>query len=566
MNAGERSRTPGKETLLACLLALLTLFAFRGAVTLDFVVFDDEKFILRNPFVLGGITPSGVRWALTSTGMDNWHPVTWLSHMADVQLYGLFPGGHHFTSVLVHTVTAVLLFAWLATATGALWRSFAVAALFSVHPLRVESVAWVAERKDVLAGLFWMATLIAYTRYVRSPSRLGLLAVHGLFLLGLMSKPTVVTLPLVLLLLDFWPLRRPGPPARLVREKVPLFLLAAAGGAVTLYSQKAAGALRGVEQYGLMERSVNAAASYLRYLGKTAWPEGLAVFYPRRPEPPSAVMAAAAAALIAAVTVLALGKRRRHPYLAVGWLWFLAALFPVIGLLQVGDQAMADRYTYLPSVGLAVAAVWSLAELVPPRSWRTTVYAVLAAALLGLLAAATERQVQVWRNGTTLFTHALQVTEGNWLAHLNLGTIRSRAGDSDGAMDHYLEALRTAPGRPQVHYNLGALLAQGGDAAGAEERFRRALELRPGYPEARIGLGSALLAMGRHGEAAEQYREALKLDPGAAEAHNNLGVIAAAGGRLDEATAHFREALRLRPDYGEARGNLQRALRNQEDR
>lgn len=450
MVSGRRLRLP---LLLSAALALLTLAAWLPALRNGFVNLDDGLYVTGNPQVQKGITRAGVAWALTANVANNWHPLTLLSHMLDCQLFGLDPAGHHAMSLLLHLADVLLLFAVLARMTGALWRSAAVAALFAVHPLHVESVAWAAERKDVLSALFWILAMGAWTSYARRPSLGRYLLVVLLMALGLAAKPMVVTLPFALLLLDVWPLERLGLGwKRLMAEKLPLLALSVAASLATLRYQRTS--LAPLELVPWSLRLANAAVSYAAYLGKLLLPRNLAVFYPI-PLAIPAWQAAGSAALLAALTALAVWKVRQAPWLLVGWLWFLGTLVPVIGLVQVGRQAMADRYTYLPSIGLFLAIVWGISELLRERR---AVLAAASAVAIALLAAGTWMQVGYWKDSLVLYRHALAVTRDNYVAHVGLAKA----------------------------------LAAEKDWAGAAEQYRAALALRPGLIEARTGLEAAL--------------------------------------------------------------------------
>jgi protein O-mannosyl-transferase len=436
--------------LLAAALALLTVLAYLPVLGNGFVLLDDGLYVTANARVLKGLTGEGLAWIWSANVANNWHPLTVLSHMLDCQLYGLAPAGHHLTSLLLHLANGLLLFAVLHRMTGALWRSAAAAALFAVHPLHVESVAWVAERKDVLSGLFWMLAMAAYVGYAARPSRGRYLLVASMMILGLMAKPMVVTLPFVLLLLDVWPLGRlriePGwsrQLARLAAEKLPLLALSAAGCVVTIVWQTTSLADLDVVPWRL--RLANAAVSYATYLGKTLLPRNLAVFYPLQLDI-AVWKAAAAAVLIAALTALAVWKARRAPWFLVGWLWYLGTLVPVIGLVQVGRQAMADRYTYLPSIGLFLIVCWGLPELAGNRAGRRVVLAIASVTAILALTVATRAQVRHWSDSVSLFRHALAVTEGNYVAHVGLAKALRQQKDWAGAREQYRAALALRPG------------------------------------------------------------------------------------------------------------------------
>jgi tetratricopeptide (TPR) repeat protein len=554
-DAAERRTRP-----IAVLLALATLLAYWPVVHCGYLNLDDDLYVTANPAIWGGLTFAGARWALTATHAGLWHPLTWLSHMLDVQLYGANPAGHHATNLLLHVANVVVLLLVLVRTTGALWPSAAVAALFALHPLRVESVAWVAERKDLLSGLFGLTTIWAYARYAErpDPGRYALVAVS--LALGLMAKPMLVTLPLVLLLLDRWPLRR-GTSLRLVVEKMPLLALAGAAGLMEMVAAQRAGAVGHLARFPLEARLANALVSYARYLGKTVWPSGLAVFYPY-PSAWPAPQLAGAAVLLLAVTVLAIVQMRRRPYLLVGWLWFLGMLLPVSGVVQAGSQAMADRFTYLPQIGLFVMAAWGGRDLLARWPVPPPALAACAVTLLLALGGATWRQVGYWHDSTRLFTHALEVTSGNWLAHNNLGDALAREGKLEEATRQFTESVRLEPSNPDAHYNLGVVLHRQGHPAEAIAHYREAVRLAPDHPNAHSNLGVALLDVDEVEQAIGELQQAFLMHPDAGT-HFNLGLALARQGRTDEAIEHYREAVRLQPDFGEARQHLADALASQ---
>ncbi len=525
---------------VAAVLSVLVVSVYWGVGDHGFVNIDDDLYVYENPAVLRGLSLDGVSWAFRSTHAFNWHPLTWLSHMLDVELFGPSPGWHHRVNVLYHLLNTVLLFGVLWRMTGGLWPSAFAAALFGVHPLHVESVAWVAERKDVLSTLFWLLATGAYARYARRPGTARYLLVMGLFALGLLCKPMLVTLPLALLLLDYWPLGRMAPPGgaaavpgrvhwpavpALVREKVPLLALSAASCAVTYVAQARGGTVGQWEHYPLAARAVNAFGAYAAYLGKAVWPSSLAVYYPHPASVGAGVPAWAAAGwvlLFCGLFAAALGASRRRPYLAVGWLWYVGTLVPVIGLVQVGGQSHADRYTYVPLIGIFVAVAWGVPSLLAGWRQRRVALGALAGASLLALSAAAWAQAGYWRDSVALFTRAAAVTDGNWLALYNLGHACNRLGRHPEAVDHFREALR----------------------------------IKPDYANGWNNLGVSYIGLGRHGDAIGCFREALRLRPDLAEAWNNLGVCHGAFGRFSEAAGCFREALRLRPDYPDAQRNL----------
>jgi tetratricopeptide (TPR) repeat protein len=539
-----------------------TVALYAPVARFDFVNFDDPEYVTRNTHVRDGLTPSGLEWALTSGEAANWFPVTRLSHMLDSQLFGLRAGLHHLTSVFCHALAAVLLFAFLVRATHARWPSAWVAFLFALHPLHVESVAWVAERKDVLCAFFWFLALWAYVRYAERPGRGRYLTVLLLFCLGLMSKPMIVTLPFLLLVLDAWPLRRLSRAA--VREKIPFFALAAASAIVTFLVQQSSGAVKEIARLPIGLRIENALVSCAIYCLKTVWPSKLAVFYPY----PAAYewwMVAAAALAIAVITALVLRWFRRAPYLAAGWIWFLIALAPVIGLVQVGAQARADRYMYIPMVGLAIMLAWGAADLA--RRWPAIRRPAGVAAIGACLAAAavSAAQIQHWKNSETLFQHALDVTTDNYLAEHNLGSYLLATGRLPEAIAHLEAALRIRPESAPARSDLASALAQTpGRLPEAIAQYRAALRLLPDSAVLHHNLASALAKFpDRLPEAIAEYQAALRIDPGYAEAHNNLGLaLAGVPGRLPEAIAEYQTALRLQPDFAEAHYNLGVALSN----
>jgi len=543
-------------------LAVATVAVYWPVGGYGFTNFDDPGYVSENPHVLAGLTWEGVRWAFTNAQEANWHPLTWLSHMLDCQLFGPSAGRHHLVNVGLHALSILLLFLVLARMTGRRWPSAMVAALFALHPLHVESVAWISERKDVLSALFWMLTMGAYVLYAERPSVIRYLPVFVFLALGLMAKPMLVTLPFVLLLLDFWPLGRLPQTAawkaaalRLVAEKIPLLLLVAASSVVTYVVQQKGGAVMSTDLCPFDQRVPNAPVAYVAYLAKTVWPAGLAVFYPYDFHLPAWQAAFSAVGLVV-VMLLALALLRRRPYVAVGWFWYLGTLVPVIGLVQAGNQAMADRYTYVPLVGIFVAAVWFVADWT--AWWRHRMKALVpaaAAALIGF-AAVTFNQVGYWSDSETLFRHALAVTVDNEVAHGNLGNALAEKGETDEAIREFREVLRVNPNSEMAHNNLGNALAKRGQMDEAIREFRTALNLKPEFAYAHNNLGLALAVRGQQDEAIREFRTALNLQPGYAAAHKNLGLALAARGQTGEAIRHYQEALRLQPDDVEVLNNL----------
>jgi len=506
--------------LALALVAALTVAAYWPVLRNGFISYDDNDYVTVNMMVRQGLTLKGLFWSLGAFHAANWHPLTWLSHMLDIELFDLNPMGHHATSLALHVANALLLCALLHRLTGYLGRSLVVALLFAVHPLHVESVAWVSERKDVLSTFFWLLTMAAYVRYARSPSLRRYLPVAILLALGLMAKQMLVTLPLVLLLLDVWPLKRcAGAPADgtarvgwkgLLLEKVPLFALCGAAALVVLFAQKSAGAVRQGDAAPFLINAGNALISYARYLGEMCYPVRLALFYPFDPAYVSAPRVAAAVALLAAISYLAVQQRNKRPYLAFGWLWYLITLLPVIGFLRIGSQALADRYTYVPLIGIFLALTWGVAELA--GNWRRGPLAagVLCAALIGVLCVMTATQVRYWKSSAELYDHALEAVPGNWMAHNNLGILQFQQNRYSEALAHFQESVRCNPGAAEGFRNLGNAYQATGNGAAALDAFREAVRLNPLDAEAHFHLGYAYL-MGGNSELA--YQEYLQLQP-----------------------------------------------------
>ncbi|MGP8022369.1 MAG: tetratricopeptide repeat protein [Limisphaerales bacterium] len=567
----------------AGLLALVTIAVYWPDTNHDFVNYDDPHYVTSNVHVQSGLTWANLKWAFGHPVVGNWHPLTMLSHMLDCQIYGLNPWGHHLTNVLLHGANTALVFLLLRGLTGAIWQSLMVAAFFGLHPLHVESVAWVAERKDVLSTFFGLLCLMAYAKHVASDKwqvtrTAGILsrAIHHVshfyflalffFACGLMSKPMLVTLPFVLLLLDYWPLNRIGHSefsirnfTGLVLEKTPFFALAAVMCVVTYWVQQHTGMMHSLENVPLGARLENALISYCRYLGKLFWPTDLAVFYPYPDHWPT-FQVLLAGGLMAGISAFVFVQRARHPYMLTGRLWFCGTLVPVIGLVQVGGQSMADRYTYIPSLGILIPVVWGAYDLA--KRWRYHQMALggVGCAAIVLCTDLTRQQLGYWQNNETLYRHALAVTKDNYLAHHNLGIALYKEGQVGEAISQYREALRLKPDYAEAHYNLGAALAANGQTDEAIRQFQTAIQLKPDYAEAHVNLGTALGKEGRLDEAIGQYREAVRLQPDNAEFHYDLGTVLGMKGRIDEAIVQFQEALRLKPDFAAARYNLAHAL------
>ena len=558
-------------------LFVVAFALFLPSVRHEFVSYDDIGFVTKNDWVKNGLTRENIVHAIQSTEMANWHPVTWLSYLVDAQYCGVEPWGYHFTNTLLHALNTVLVFVLLLRLTGAVWRSAFVAALFGWHPMHVESVAWVAERKDVLSAAFWLLTMVCYANWVqrRSAGRpraatwyVGSLVI---FALGLMAKPMLVTLPCALLLLDYWPLRRLGSGSsgdvtlgKLVAEKTPFFALAAVDSVITFKTQAGIGAVLGLTRLSWSSRVANALVSYVQYLCKCVFPVNLAVYYPYTPHSVAAVVGAGVVLL--ALSLVALQFVRQRPYLIVGWLWFLGTLVPVIGLVQVGGQAMADRYTYLPYLGVFLAVTWTVCDLTRVWPRRRFILAPAAALILTASAIATVRQLTCWQNSGTLWGRAVAVTKDNVPAHLGLGyyysDIPSRLED---AIAEYREAVRLSPTISDPHRSLAALLArQRATLPEAISEYKRAIALDPNYVPAYLALGAAAEQLAGHlSDAVAAYAVAARLDPNNADAHNRLGnVLSQEPDRVADAIAEFRTALRLRPDWVEVHLNLGAALSN----
>ncbi len=516
-------------TLGVCIvLVSLTWAVFGQTLRHDFVNYDDPSYVYQNTRITSGFSLPNVVWAFTHIHSENWHPLTTITHMLDCQLYGLKAGWHHFTNVLLHTVAVVLLFLALHRMTGALWRSAFVAALFAIHPLHVESVAWIAERKDVLSGAFFMLTLLAYFHYTRAPSIGRYLILAVVVALGLMSKPMLVTLPFVLLLLDYWPLgrfqaRRAGGGrqlSQLIVEKIPLIALSAVSSIVTFLAQR--GAIGWTEQLPVSVRISNAIVTYVVYVRQMLWPAELAVFYPHPEHRLSTWEVGLSLVVVVGLTIATFVLRKRAPYLIVGWLWYLGMLVPVIGLVQVGWQGHADRYTYLPQIGLYMAITWTVADLTVSWRFQRTVLSAVAALLVAVLSWRASVQASYWRDSETLFTHALAVTTNNDVALNNLGIIFLDQGQLDEAIS----------------------------------KLQAAIDLRPENGPAQDNLAKALLRKGRLPEAMVHYRKFLEIEPGNVEARNTLGTALIQQGRVSEAIAQWQEVMAIQPDNGNAASNL----------
>ncbi len=571
----------GTRYLIILFLVVATLAVYWQIGNNEFVSYDDRNYVTENLHVATGLTSENIHWAFTTTEMGNWHPLTWLSHMVDCQLYGLNPRGHHLTSVFLHIANTVLLFLLLSRITNTLWRSAFAAALFALHPLHVESVAWVAERKDVLSTLFFMLTLLAYARYVEHPKPARYLVVVVTYALGLMSKPMLVTLPFVLLLLDYWPLDRlssvqgddsksrqalalftgKSPVSGLLIEKIPLLTLSVAMSIVSYLAQNDAEALVYGTDYPLPLRLANAVVAYANYILKAVWPENLAVMYPLPAQVPLRQVGGALA-LLGLVSLVAIWRARRYPFFIVGWLWFLGTLVPVIGFIQVGRQAMADRYTYIPYIGLFIMIAWGSAELSQGWRYRSIFLRAAGTVIIVLLTVVTWLQLGYWNNSFKLFTHTLHVTRDNYVAYKALGDFFSEKGNVEEAIVQYNQALRFVPkfGYPNAHNNLGNVLIKLGRLEDAVSHFEEAIREKPDDVNSHMNLGIALTLQKKSGEAIYHFSEAIRLDPNDADAHYNFGVVLAMMGRFEEAVDHYSKALLINPADAEVRRSMGFAL------
>jgi Tfp pilus assembly protein PilF len=555
-------QSPQQRNVILCLLlVVITLALYNPVNRHSFVNYDDDRYVTENSHVQDGLTASTISWALTSTEQANWHPLTWLSHALDYQLFRRNPAGHHFTSLLIHAANAFLLFLVLVYATRRTGPSLFVALLFALHPINVESVAWIAERKNVLCTFFFLATIGAYFWYAQKVNWRRYLAVLVLFAFGLMSKPMVVTLPFVLLLVDYWPLGRiqgspagalrvtPQPLSRLITEKLPLFALSAASAVITMQAQQSGGAMRSTVQFSLGVRLENALVAYAMYLWKTIWPSRLAPLYPHPGNSLAAWQVAASMLVLAGITVMVL-RFRTKGYLVTGWLWFLGTLVPVIGLIQVGDQAMADRYAYIPLIGIFVMIAWGAADWADARHLGLAPRLVPAACILVALSLATYRQLSYWTNSYDLWTHALAVTDRNFIAQDNLGGALLLTGKADEAYPHFQAAAEINPRDPMSHANLGAYLQEHGRLADAVEQYNQAIGLTSDaglLAATYANLGNAYRRLGQDAQAQESYARALRLNPGQFNAYLGLGQLVEKQGQVDEAIRNYARSVELRP-------------------
>jgi tetratricopeptide (TPR) repeat protein len=578
---GGGTAAPTRATIFAVCagLALITWLVFGQVLGHQFVNYDDEFYIYENARVMSGLSWQNVWWAVTHTVCFNWHPLTVISHMFDCQLYGLRPAGHHFTSVLFHSVAVILLFLALRQMTHALWKSAFVAAVFAVHPLHVESVAWVSERKDTLSAVLFVLTLGAYTHYVRRRSLTAYFLVLLLFALGLMAKPMLVTLPFLLLLLDWWPLRRLSASPKsndrskilsgstigcILLEKIPLFFLSAASCFATLVAQKSV--IYRFDQLSLTERAGNAALAITIYLRQSVLPMGLSVFYPHPRHELSAIQVGAAFLLLGVITVAAFIFRRAHPYCLVGWCWFIGMLIPVIGIVQVGGQSHADRYTYLPQIGLVMAVTWLVENISLAMRNRTAILGAAAGVIVASLMGLGWKQTMVWRDSRSLWMHALAVNPRNDTAHNALAAVALRENQVDEAIFHARNALEIRPDSPDAHNQLGQAFLSKGRRAEARAEFQRVIAISPNRPRVHYNLGTLLLEAGELDDAIVQFREEIKIQPAFVEAYTNLGTALVRKGELDQALAYFQKAVEMDPYLPKVHYNIALILRGRGQR
>lgn len=521
--------------LLCLTLAVITLAIYWQVGSHKFLRLDDDSYVTNNQYVSSGLTTRNIVWAFTSIDANaNWHPVTWLSHMTDVTLYGMNPRGHHLTSVAIHSASTVLLFLLLSGVTGSHWKSAFVAAMFALHPLHVESVAWVAERKDVLSALFWFLTLIFYSEYVVKHKPVLYILSLVSFALGLMSKPMLVTLPAVMLMIDYWPINRYQHEEQelgasslavkltaLIKEKIPFFACSLFSCFITIYGQFKEGATKTFAEMPFMLRIENALVAYVKYIIKTLWPRDLAVLYPFPSSIPLWQVIGSLLVLLL-LSLIAIRTRRSHPFIAVGWLWFLVSLLPVIGLIQVGSQAMADRYSYLPVIGLFVMAAWGVPVLAANLRRSDFILAPFAGVIVIASAALTWHQLGYWRDSVSLFRHTLNVTTGNFLIHNNLGVVLLSKGDVDAAIQEFQSVLKIKPDDIDAHINLGIAFIRTGELDAAIREFREVLRIKPDDVDSHINLGVALAKKGYMELAIHEFRETLRISPGNPMAQKNL--------------------------------------------
>ena len=565
-------------------LTIITLAVFGQICRHDFVDYDDGQYVTRNDHVKNGFSIGSIKWAFTEPHVANWHPLTSMSHMLDCELFGLNPFGHHLVSLLLHVINTLLLFAILKKITRKIWLSAIVALIFAIHPLRMESVAWVSERKDVLSGMFWMLTMYAYVRYAQVPGTKRYIPVVLFFVLGLMSKPMVITLPFVLLLMDYWPLNRlkvgkqaelkvknkePGDEIKkfsagtLILEKVPLFLLMIASSIVTFIFQRWGGGINNFETWPLRERLSNAAVSYVRYIGKIFYPAKLTPFYPHPGNSLALWQVILAVMILLAITFIVIRMRRTRPYLLIGWLWFLGTMVPVIGLIQVGSQAMADRYTYIPSIGLYIAVVWLVAELTKNNRIMKVTASVLTALIIVSLMLSTFWQLQYWKNNETLFTHAIDINENNYIMQNNYGNFLLGKGQYEQAIKHFSKAIEikknyalARENLARAYNDLAVALQKENKIDLAMKNWHAALAMDPNHSKANYNVGLIMCQQGKYDQAINCFKKVLKSQPDWYKPYNDIALAYEQMGKQDLAIENYKESIRLKPDYMNAQYNL----------
>jgi Flp pilus assembly protein TadD len=544
----ERLKLRWDWSVMAILLALIVA-VYGQVLEHDFIELDDVAYVTGNERVQAGLNADNARWAITSVHGSNWHPLTTLSHMLDCELFGLDPRGPHLVNVLLHMANTLLLFLLLRRRAETIWPGAFVAALFALHPLHVESVAWISERKDLLSALFWLLTFLFYSHYAKERRSLWYALALVTLALGLLSKPMVVTLPFALLLWDLWPLRRSGSVGGLVLEKLPMFVMAAAASVITFVVQRADGAMAGLERVPFATRLANAVDSYVQYLVDMLWPAGLSVVYPY-PDSFDAMAVMAAAALLLVVSLFALASFRRRPYLFTGWFWYLGTLVPVIGLVHVGSQARADRYTYLPLIGIFIMIAWGAAELTERLGRRRILLVLLAGPVLFALILAATLQTGRWENSVTLFRHSISVTRDNYQLHAALGTALAKRGELEKAVGHFETVLSGRPNEVESHYSLGLALIQSGRLPEGIARLQGALRLDPEHSASHDNLGFAYAQLGMLDEAIGHYRELVRLRPRDPAAARNLAIVHFQRGEIAAAVASTERALELAREQG----------------
>jgi Flp pilus assembly protein TadD len=560
-----------KKTLVISIyfaLLISTLLVFRQVRNFDFVSYDDNDYVTENQHVVSGLTFDNIIWVFTANVSSHWHPLTWISLMLDCQLFGPNPGRIHLINLLLHILNTLLLFAVFKKMTNAIWQSAFVAALFALHPLHVESVAWISERKDVLSTFFWLLTMWAYLRYVKRPGVGRYLLTLLIFVLGLMSKPMVVTLPFVLLLLDYWPLERIAPVAfapgsdvpnrqrlkNLLIEKIPFFALSVISSVITFLVMRSGGTMSDILSFN--QRIANVFLSYVQYISKMLWPSNLAVFYPFNAGSISFGSVAICALLLLGISFFVVRYGRHQRYLLLGWFWFVVTLIPVIGIIQVGLQAYADRYTYIPYIGLFVMIAWGLPQLLSKWAYRKIFLGLSMVIVLTALGICAHRQTSYWKNGVTLFSHALEATQNNCVAYNNLGVAYAGHSRWREAIEAYKQSIRIDPERENVYYNLGTAYGSLGRWDEAIEEYKQAIKIKPDYTEAYNNLGAAYGRLGRWNEAIDVYKQAIKIKPNLAESYTNLGIAYGNLSRYTGAIETFKQVIKIKPDYANAHYNL----------